>query len=124
MTISKLPTCVGLRALPGLRVGNVGGGVAGRHRMDLQHLQPTIAALRLGDDARAFAQRREAVAAQHRHMDQNVAAAVVGHDEPVTLADIEPFDAAGDFDERLGGARVRDRAECADIGLLMIVAQL
>ena len=99
MTISKPPTvlaCARVRA---------GGGGAAHSRLRFgdrdhpEHLKAALAPLRLGDDPRAFANGREPVAPQHRDMDENVGLAAVRHDEAVALGGVEPFDAAGDFDQ-------------------------
>ena len=99
MTISNAPTCA---ACARVRAAGSCGGVralARRHREHAEHLQAPVAPLRFGDDARAFVDRLEAVAPQHRHMDRGRRLAVVGHDEAVALGDVEPFHAAGNLDQ-------------------------
>ena len=56
MTISKLPICVGLRAQPRLQVGDAAAGSPGVTECTFSTCKPAVAALRLGDDAGAFAQ--------------------------------------------------------------------
>ena len=116
MTISNAPTelaCARVRA---------GGSWVGAGRVGLgdrdhpEHLQAAFAPLRLGDDARAFANGGEPVAPQHGHMDENVGLAAVRDDEAVALGDVEPFDPPGDFDEpdRAFIACPRTRAVASD----------
>ena len=73
MTISKPPTlaaCARVRARRDLRGHRALAGVTDRTP---KHLQAAFAPLRLGDDARPFADGLKAVAAQHRDVDQDVA---------------------------------------------------
>ena len=99
MTISNAPTelaCARVRA--GGRLGGEGRvGLGDRNHPE--HLQAALAPLRLGDDARAFANGGESVAPQNGHVDENVSLAAVRHDESIALGGVEPFDAPGDFDQ-------------------------
>ena len=99
MTISNAPTvlaCARVRAAPGA-VGHGRVGLGDRDHPE--HLKPALAPLRLGDDARAFANGREPVAPQDRDMDEHVGLAAVRHDESVALGGVEPFDPAGNLDQ-------------------------
>ena len=101
-------TCARSRPLVG-RHGNMGPRRRHLRRMDrrrfihaedAERLQALGPRQHLADDARAFIGGLIAVAAQAGHVQQHVGHAVVGNDEAVTLGDIEPFDDAGDFDDR------------------------
>ena len=102
---------------PGARRRGLGGegrvGLGDRNHPE--HLKAALTPLRLGDDARALANGRESVAPQNGHVDENVSLAAIGHNEPVALDDVEPFDAPSDFHQPYGafvglrGARHRLR---------------
>ena len=68
-------------------------------RDDAERLQAARALRRLDDDARAFMGDLVAVAAKAGDVQEHVRHAAVRHDEAEALRDVEPFDAAGDFDE-------------------------
>jgi len=61
-------------------------------------------------------------------MDEDVGLAAVGHNEAIALADIEPFDAAGHFDEANRALDILGRttdgfSEDGWLGFLVLVAQ-
>ena len=82
-----------------------GGSVEGWIAVDssIDRMRKHCIALRplqhLGDHARAFIGGLEAVAAQAGHVQENVRAAIVRHDESIALGDIEPLDDAGELDD-------------------------
>ena len=69
------------------------------HREDAEGLQAARPLQHLADDARAFIGDLEAVAAQARHVQEDVRQAIVGNDESKSLGDIEPLDDAGKLDD-------------------------
>jgi hypothetical protein len=75
-------------------------GVNGGRGIDCQNAQALITLLALDgftDNTRAFQRRVEAIALQAAQMQQNVLHAVVGDDEAVAPADVEPFDQTADL---------------------------
>ena len=82
-----------------------------RDRQYAENLQAALAALRLGDDAGAFVQRREAVAAQNRDVDQHVGFAAIGDDEAVTFCNVEPFRRGPQLQPNLRDGRLRTRSQ-------------
>ena len=92
----------------GRRHGNVGARRRHLRRMhrrrfvhgdDAEGLQAARALQHLDHHARAFIGDLEAVAAQARHVQENVGHPVIGNDETVALGDVEPFDDAGELDD-------------------------
>ena len=89
-----------------------GGSVEGWIAVDssIDRMRKHCIALRplqhLGDDARAFVGGLETVAPQAGHVQQDVGAAVVRHDESISFGHIEPFDDTGQLDD--GRRLVRD----------------
>ncbi len=62
--------------------------------VDPEHAQRLIALLalhRFAEDARAFERRIEAIALEAAQMQQHIRHAVVGNDETISPADIEPL---------------------------------
>src|SRR5947209_13304922 len=69
------------------------------HRDDAQNLEAFWPPLRLTDDMRALGRGRISVAAQHRHVQENVGKVHVRNNETIALRNVEPLDPAADLDE-------------------------
>jgi hypothetical protein len=81
----------------------------GDHRLaqiDADHLARLKAPLLLDDEAfdhRAFGQAAPVMLLEHREMDEDVALGLLADDEAEAAGGVEPFDRAGDMEQRLAG---------------------
>ena len=118
-TIARSSPLVGVTVTWVRAGGSVDGWIAVDSSID--RMRKHCIALRplqhLGDHARAFVGGLETVAPQARHVQQDVGAAVVRHDESIAFGDIEPFDDTGQLDDgcRLVGRRRRPVAVQAPV---------
>ena len=89
-----------------LRMGARRGQLRGMDRLasfdgqHAKHLHAPVAPGGFGDHPRALVDGLEAVAPQHRDMEQDIRFAAIGNDEAVPLGYIEPLDPPGDLHER------------------------
>ena len=69
------------------------------HGENAERLQPARALQHLADHARAFIRDLIAVAAQARHMQEDIRQAIVGNDESKSLGHIEPLNDTAKLDD-------------------------